>query len=130
MVTLAECQSICEHLEDLEEEGDKGIFLTENLKEFEEGPNEGEILVVRKALSGLATPENQEQRKAIFHTRCTVGGKICSMIIDGGSYTNIVSKTLVGKLKLPTIPYPSSYTIQWLNQGKCIQISSKYLVSL
>ena len=34
------------------------------------------------------------------------------------------------KLKLPTVPYPAPYTIDWLNRGKGIQISSKCLVSL
>jgi len=52
------------------------------------------------------------------------------MIIDGGSCTNVASKTLVGKLKLPTIPHPAPSTIQRLNQGKDVQISSKCLVSL
>ena len=130
MATLAEYQSIYEHLDEPEEEGNREIFLTEELEECEEGTDEAEILVVRKALSSFAAPENQEQREVIFHTRCTVGGKVCSLIIDGGSYTNVASKTLVDKLKLPTVPHPTPYIIQWLNQGKSIQIPSKCLVSL
>ena len=82
------------------------------------------------ALSGLATQEGNEQIEAIFHTRCTIGGKVCSFIIDGGSCTNVVSKTLVDKLKCMISPHPSPYTIQSLNQWKGIHVSSHCLLSL
>jgi len=48
--------------------------LSEALEAVVEGPDEGKLLVVRRALSGLATQEENEQREAIFHTRCTIGG--------------------------------------------------------
>jgi len=130
VLTLVKYHVVCESLEKLEEEGSKELLLTEEIEQYEEGPNKGEMLVVRRALSGLAALENQEQREAIFYTRCTIRGKVCSLIIDRGSCTNVASKTLVDKLRLPTMSHPSCYTIQWLNQGKCIQISSKCLVSL
>ena len=41
----------------------------------------------------------------------------------------VASKTLVEKLKLAVSPHPSPYTIQWLNQGKGLQISSRCLLS-
>jgi len=69
-----------------------------------------------------------EQKENIFYTRCTVKGKVCSLIIDGGSCANVASKTLVEKLKIFVSPRPSPYTIQWLNQGKDLQISSRYLL--
>jgi len=37
---------------------------------------------------------------------------------------------MVDKLKLSVSPHPSPYTIQWLNQGKGIQVSSHCLISL
>ena len=49
-------------------------------------------------------------------------------IIDGGSCANVASKTLVDKLKLSVSPHPSPYTLQWLNQGKGLQISSRCLL--
>jgi len=70
-----------------------------------------------------------EQRENIFHTRCTVKGKVCSLIIDGGSYANVASKTLMEKLKLSVSPHPTPYTIQWLNQDKGLQISFRCLFS-
>jgi len=38
--------------------------------------------VVRKVLSGLASQHGLEQREAIFHSRCTIEGKVCDLIID------------------------------------------------
>ncbi|GJX61172.1 transposon ty3-I gag-pol polyprotein [Tanacetum coccineum] len=55
--------------------------------------------------------------------------KVCSMIIDGGSCTNVASQTLVTKLNLPTQPHPSPYVVQWLNQGKGIRVSHRVLLS-
>lgn len=130
MATLAKYHATCNSTEEPEERANKELFLTEDLEEYEEGPDDGELLVVRRALSGLVAPKNQEQREAIFHTRYTIGGKVCSVIIDGGSCTDVACKTLLCNLRLPAIPYPAAYTIQWLNQGKGIQISSKCLVSL
>jgi len=71
-----------------------------------------------------------EQRGNICHTQCTVKWKVCSLIMNGGSCANVASKTLVQKLKLSVSPHPSPCTIQWLNQGKCLQISSRCLLSL
>jgi len=103
--------------------------MTEALKEVEEGHDEREMLVIRRALSGLASQHDMEQRENIFHIWCTMKGKVCSLIIDGGSYANVASKTLVEKIKLSVSPYLSPYTIQWLNQGKGLQISSRCLLS-
>lgn len=55
--------------------------------------------------------------------------KVCSLIIDGGSCTNLASQTLVTKGNLPTSPHPTPYVIQWLNQGKGIHLSFRVLLS-
>ena len=95
----------------VDQEKDKEVYLNDPLEEIIEGPDEGELQVVKRTLSGLAIQEGNEQKEAIFHTRCTIGGKVCSLIIGGGSYTNVASKTLKEKLKLTTFPHPSFYTI-------------------
>ena len=46
------------------------------------------------------------QRENIFHTRCHVQNKVCSVIIDGGSCTNVASTIMVEKLGLLTIKNP------------------------
>ena len=53
-----------------------------------EYPVHGESLVILRALNLNVKEEGLEQRENIFHTRCLIGGKVCSMIIDGGSCVN------------------------------------------
>jgi len=52
-----------------------------------------------------------------------------SLIVDGRSYDNVNSTTLVDNLELKTEPHPYPYSIQWLNQGKELKIYSRCLVS-
>ena len=58
------------------------------------------------------------QRENIFHTRCHVQNKVCSVLIDEGSCTNITSTKMVEKLGLPTIKHLRPYKLQWLNVRK------------
>ena len=62
--------------------------------------NDGELLVLRRTLNGHMDANHAEQRENIFHTWCTINCHICSLIVDGGSYTNVASTTLVEKLKI------------------------------
>ena len=70
MVPLAEYQTSFDELNEKEEEGIE-VCLAENVEEVEEGPDKGDPLVIRRALSGFATQDDMEQREAIFHTRWT-----------------------------------------------------------
>lgn len=54
------------------------------------------------------------QQHFLFHTRCTVHGKICILIIDSGNNENIVSKKLNDRLQLPTTPHPCLYLMGWI----------------
>ena len=94
-----------------------------------EDSDEGECLVVRRTLNNHAMVEENLQREATFHTRCTVSNKVCSLIIDGGSCTNVASQTLINKLNLPVEVHPTPYIIQWLNQGKGIHVTHRVLLS-
>jgi len=55
---------------------------------------------------------------------------MCSLIVDRGSCANADSTTLVEKLQLKTKPHPHLYSIQWLNQAKEVQVSSRCVVAL
>lgn len=74
------------------------------------GYDEGDpvICIVQKL---LLTPKQQSstQRQKIFRTCCTVNGKVCEVIVDGGSSENVVSKALVKALALKTEKHPSPY---------------------
>lgn len=50
----------------------------------------------------MPKPRNEYDwlRNNVFYTTCNVGGKVCNMIIDGGSCENVVSQEVIDKLKL------------------------------
>jgi len=69
--------------------------------------HDGGLLMVRRMLGNHIEPLDQSQRDNIFHTRCTVQGQLCMVIVDSGSCTNVASTRMVTKLNLPTKPHPS-----------------------
>ncbi|KAG7556876.1 Integrase catalytic core [Arabidopsis suecica] len=90
-------------------------------------PETGEILVIRRTLSALFDPETI-QRENIFHSRCSINSKVCSLIIDGGSCTNVASKYLVDKLGLPKTKHPHPYRLKWLNDETELRISEQVTI--
>ncbi|XP_062075289.1 uncharacterized protein LOC133779331 [Humulus lupulus] len=94
-----------------------------------EYPVERELLVARRALKVQVKEDEGLQRENIFHTRCHVNEKVCSMIIDGGICTNVVSTSLVQKLNLPTLKHPKPYKLQWLNDCGEGKVNKQVLVS-
>ena len=82
---------------------------------------ECDLLMVRRLLGGQSCDLSQSQRENIFHTRCKILDKTCSLIVDSGSCCNCCSTRLVSKLNLIIIPHPKPYKLQWLNdQGEMI----------
>lgn len=86
-------------------------------------------LVARRALSMQVKEDEAVQWENIFHTRCYVQEKVCSMIIDGGSCTNVASTIMVEKLELPTLKHSQPYKLQWLNDSGEIKVNKQLLVS-
>ncbi|KAG6527854.1 hypothetical protein ZIOFF_009988 [Zingiber officinale] len=80
-------------------------------------PEEGECLVIQKVLAAPKQDENRPWlRHNIFRTRCKSHGKVCSLVIDGGSFENFISQEMVGKLKLTTMPHPHPYSVSWIKK--------------
>ncbi|XP_074288847.1 uncharacterized protein LOC141613996 [Silene latifolia] len=128
VVTLQEAIDLCDELSyDLAVE-EEGLFV---LNEQEETENEElsyeapmyDTLVLRRMLNSKVEPVVVEQRDQIFHTKCQVGNKWCSVIVDGGSCTNVAATELVEKLSLVTIPHPMPYTLHWLDDGSKVKVS-------
>ena len=71
----------------------------------------------------------EQQRENIFHTRCLVKDKLCSLIIDSGSCTNVASTILVEKLGLPTLKHPHPYKLQWLNDCGEVRVTKQVLLT-
>ncbi|KAL4349016.1 hypothetical protein GQ457_17G010280 [Hibiscus cannabinus] len=104
---------------DHEEEEETEVPIDEEEMEF---AVDGEALVVKRSLS-TQVMESEQQRENIFHTRCHVNGKVCFVIIDGGSCTNVASNLMIEKLGLPTTKHPQPYKLQWLNDGGEIKVT-------
>ena len=95
-----------------------------------EGPVSGEFLVARRTLNVQPKVDDEEvQREHIFHTRCHVNDKVCSMIIDNGSCANVASTLLVEKLNLKTVKHEKPYKLQWLNECGEIKVTKQVLVT-
>jgi len=73
-------------------------------EELEEEAMQGDMLMVRRLLGSQMQPLDDTQRENIFQTRCAINGKLCSLIVDGGSCTNFAIFRLVSKLNLETKP--------------------------
>ena len=99
---------VCESMPSLEDADDK------------EYASQGEFLVAMRYLSVQDKEEDEVQRENTFHTRCHVQNKVCSVIIDGRSCTNVASTTMVEKLGMPTSKHPHLYKLQ----GSCFSISN------
>ena len=110
-------------------------MLSNELDELESGPSQdgdevevraplGDCFVVQKMT--LASSEkflDTSQRANLFHTRCVIDGKVCSVIINGGSCRNIVNQEVVERFSLPLITHPNPYTLQWLNSSSPLEVS-------
>ncbi|XP_022854589.1 uncharacterized protein LOC111375905 [Olea europaea var. sylvestris] len=88
----------------------------------------GKLLVARRALSAQIKADDLEQHQEnIFHTRCHVNGKVCSVIIDGGSCTDMASTNMVEKLGLTLLKHPRPYRLQWLNECGEVKVTKRVL---
>ena len=65
----------------------------------------------------------------MFHTRCLIEGTPCSLVIDSGSCTNVVSTFLVQRLHLTTRIHPKPYKLQWLTNKGEVRVNSQVLIS-
>ncbi|KAF7807710.1 uncharacterized protein G2W53_039871 [Senna tora] len=88
----------------------------------------GESLVTRRALHINVKEESLKQRENIFLTKCLVSGKVCSMIIDWGSCTNVASAYMVDKLELRCEKHPNPYRLQWLNDSGEVKVTKQVVV--
>ncbi|KAE8676710.1 hypothetical protein F3Y22_tig00111582pilonHSYRG00743 [Hibiscus syriacus] len=116
---------------DIVSDSDEPIFDEEpetiQEEEAEENVDHGEMLVSKRCLQSQ-TSQDDIQRNNIFHTRCHVKDKVCTMIIDGGSCTNVASTLMVEKLGLATSKHPMPYKLQWLNEGGELNVTKQVLI--
>ncbi|XP_074288563.1 uncharacterized protein LOC141613717 [Silene latifolia] len=119
----------------VEYEEDESLVLEEMEAEEESGqdqvvahPDTGHNLVLWRIMHSQQAPLEADQRSLIFRSRCTVHGRVCNLIIDGGSCTNVASITMVNKLNLVTQDHPNPYKLRWLNKGAEVKVDKQCLV--
>jgi hypothetical protein len=88
----------------------------------------GAALVVAQNLSVQVKEAENGQWHNLFQTRAKAEGKVCNVIIDGGSCHNLASKEMVEKLRLKLLRLPHPYHVQWLNDSGDIKIRYKIKV--
>ena len=65
---------------------------------------------------------------SIFHMLIRWGRQAKKLTINGGTYMNVVSESIVEHLKLPTEPHPRPYKLAWI-YNTTILITERCLVS-
>ncbi|XP_060670109.1 uncharacterized protein LOC132800453 [Ziziphus jujuba] len=103
-------------MENQEDSGEEFATIGDETELVDEDQGEPVICIIQKLLLSPKHPI-EPQRHAIFKTKCTINKKVCEVIIDSGSSENIVSKSLVKVLKLPTISHPNPYKVGWIKKG-------------
>jgi len=80
-------------------------------------------------LSQVLKPFDESQRENIFHTRCLINDKLCSLIVDEGSCANVASTRVTYKLGLSTILHVKPYKLQWLSEEGEIIVNKQILIA-
>ncbi|KAJ0627391.1 putative nucleotidyltransferase, Ribonuclease H [Helianthus annuus] len=94
-------------------------------------PDRGEALIAQRVLTSAVAKNEDENawlRTNIFRTKCTSKGKVCVIIVDGGSCENMVSTVMVEKLGLQKHDHPEPYQLSWLKKGNVVKVTHRCLV--
>lgn len=92
--------------------------------------DDDQVLVLRQLLHvEECEDETKQQRHNLFKTRCKIEGRSCSIIIDGGSSTNVASQKMVNELKLKPQPHPKPYHIAWISDKEKLLVKEQVLVN-
>ena len=71
-------------------------------------------LVTRRLLKTQVTDNDVDnQRDNLFQIRCLVRGTPCSLVIDSGSCTTLVSTMLIKRLQISTQHRPKPYKLKY-----------------
>ena len=110
------------------EVGEEAEFDDEVVEEDHVDGDSGPLLVVRRAFLTPRAEESDWLRNNVFQSTCTILGKVCRYVIDGGSCENIIAVEAVRKLGMKTEKHPRPYKLVWLQKGGEIMVSQRVLV--
>ena len=71
---------------------------------------------------------SEENRIELFHVRVISKHTKVDTLFDNGSQENLISKYLVKKLNLDTIPHPKPYPLGWICKDANLQVSKKCML--
>jgi hypothetical protein len=94
----------------------------------EEVPIDGLNLLVKKDENTNNVAAQKGQRWSVFQSECKIKDKVCKLVIDGGSFTNMINKDLVQRLSLSTWRHPTPHHMKWMNPVGKLKISYKVRV--
>jgi len=104
------------------------VVCTETTAEQVE-PLSGLNLQLKRVHDDACITVDKGQRWNLFQAQCMIKGKVCKLIIDGGSCTNGISKAMVAALGLSTWRIPEPKHLQWLNSRGMVKVTNKVRVS-
>lgn len=111
---------------------DSGIVVDYNKLQYEEiiepEPDKDTLLLRMVPHMDHSSEGNRVQRRNLFRSRCQVQSRSCSLIIDGGSSTNVASQKMVDELKLVPKPHPKPYAISWISEHGKFMVKDQVLV--
>jgi hypothetical protein len=87
------------------------------------------FMVRRVCFTPRKAEDENDQRHNLFHSRCTIRGKVCQLVIDSGSCENVVAEEVVNKLALETEKHHNPYRLEWLKKGNEVIVSKRCLIS-
>lgn len=89
----------------------------------------GEALVTKCIMNTLFKDVETNQRMKLLYTRYFVKEKVCNLIINGGSCTNVASCEHLEKLGLANLKQTQTYRPQLLNDCADMMVIRQVLVS-
>ncbi|KAK1680813.1 hypothetical protein QYE76_041661 [Lolium multiflorum] len=94
----------------------------------EDVPLSGLNMQLKRVQGDACKTVDKGQRWSLFQTQCYIKGKACKLMVDGGSYTNGISKAMVTALGLSTWRLPEPKRLEWLNSCGMLKITHKVRV--
>jgi hypothetical protein len=85
----------------------------------------GISLMSREVHHDGTTAAVKGQHSNIFQSECKIKDKVCKLIIDGDSFTNVISSDLVSALSLSMWRLPTPHYVQWMNHCATLKITHK-----
>jgi hypothetical protein len=91
-------------------------------------PLNGLNMQIKRVYGDACMIVERGQRWILFQTQFMIKGKVCKLMVDGGSYCNGISKVVVMTLGLTTWRVPEPKHVAWLNSCGMLKFTHKVSV--